>query len=206
MRQIAAGRASEIFDLGDGWILRRFREGGDPEREALVMRHAAAHGYPVPRVFDVQAEALVLERISGPTMMEYLRRHPWRFHAQALVLAGLHQRLHGIDAPAPLGPGALLHLDLHPGNVILSPAGPVVIDWTNARGGDPALDLALTWVIGATSGGVLGRLVARTLLAQCDRGEILRALPAAGELRLSDPNVTTGERRAVERLLRSQCA
>jgi aminoglycoside phosphotransferase (APT) family kinase protein len=51
----------------------------------------------------------------------------------------------------------LLHLDLHSDNVLLSRRGPVVIDWTNARAGDPALDVALTWVIGATSGGLVGR-------------------------------------------------
>lgn len=38
----------------------------------------------------------------------------------------------------------MLHLDLHPGNVILTVAGPVVIDWTDVLRGDPALDLAQT--------------------------------------------------------------
>ena len=41
----------------------------------------------------------------------------------------------------------MLHLDLHPANVILSPDGPVVIDWTNGARGDAAADLALTWII-----------------------------------------------------------
>jgi hypothetical protein len=40
VKLIASGRASEIFDLGDGRVLRRFRAGGDREREALVMEHA----------------------------------------------------------------------------------------------------------------------------------------------------------------------
>src|SRR5689334_19768440 len=57
MKLIAAGRASEIFNLGDGRVLRRFKTRGDPYREALVMRHAALHGYAVPRVFGVMADA-----------------------------------------------------------------------------------------------------------------------------------------------------
>lgn len=39
---------------------------------------------------------------------------------------------------------ALLHGDLHPGNVLLSPAGPVVIDWFDACIGPPVADVART--------------------------------------------------------------
>jgi aminoglycoside phosphotransferase (APT) family kinase protein len=205
MKLIASGRASEIFDLEDGRVLRRFKAGGDPAREALVMRHAASHGYPVPRVLEVSGDALVLERIEGPTMLAELRRRPWRVRRHARELAQLHKRLHEIAAPQSLpeaGPGdRLLHLDLHPDNVLLSPAGPVVIDWTNARRGDPALDVALTWVIAATSGGLQGRLFLRWFLPHFDRESVLTALPAAGERRIADPNVTDGERNAVRRLV-----
>ena len=168
------------------------------------MRHADAHGYPVPRVLEVTADALVLERIEGSTMLDVLRRRPWTLRRHAALLARLHERLHEIAAPPTLpavGPGdRLLHLDLHPDNVILSRDGPFVIDWTNARRGDPALDVALTWVI-ATSGGPLARLFLRWFLAGFDREELLRALPAAAELRVADGNVTESERRAVRRLL-----
>ncbi len=127
MKLIAAGRASEIFDLADGRVLRRFRAGGDPEREALVMEHAHRHGYPVPRVLEVTPDALVLDRIEGPTMLEELRRRPWTLRRNASVLAELHEQLHEIVAPSGLpaagGGDRLLHLDLHPDNVILSPGG-----------------------------------------------------------------------------------
>jgi len=199
-RSIGAGRASEISDLGDGRVLRR---GGNPEREARVMAHASANGYRVPQVFEVGANALVLERIDGPTMLDDLWRRPWRLARHAATLARLHRELHEIDAPPELGEGRLLHMDLHPENVMLSPTGPVVIDWTNARAGDRALDVAMTWVIGATSGGVPGRLFVRTFLTHFDRTEIRRALPAAGEIRIADPNVTDEEREAVRRLVGS---
>jgi aminoglycoside phosphotransferase (APT) family kinase protein len=205
MRVIASGRASEILDLGDGRVLRRFKGTGDPELEAQVMRHAGSHGYPVPEVLEVTTDALVLERIEGRTMLQDLYRRPWRVRRYASQLAELHKRLHEIAAPPGLRDAGigdrLLHLDLHPDNVLLSAAGPVVIDWTNARRGDPALDVALTWVIGATSGGPLGRLFVRTFLAHFDRGELVRALPLAAERRIADPNVTERERAAVRRLV-----
>lgn len=37
---------------------------------------------------------------------------------------------------------ALLHGDLHPGNILLSPTGPVVIDWFDACIGPPVADIA----------------------------------------------------------------
>ena len=134
MKLLAEGRASEIFDLGDGRVLRRFKRGGDPGFEARVMEHARLHGFPVPAVHEVRDDALVLDRVDGPTMLDAadLERHP-------ALLAGLHAQLHEI----PFEGATLLHRDLHPGNVILSSDGPVVVDWTNAGAGEPAFDVAL---------------------------------------------------------------
>lgn len=208
MKLVAEGRASEIFDVGNGRVLRRFKRGGNPEREALVMRHALQHGFPVPQVFEVGADSLVLERVDGATMVEELFRHPATVAQNASLLAGLHHRLHEIEAPAGLAAVVsgtrLLHLDLHPENVILSPTGPVVVDWTNARRGDPAFDVAVTWVIGETStgGGHLVRSFLRSFLSHFDRDEVLRSLPAAAEWRIADVNVTDDERRAVRDLVR----
>lgn len=206
MKLIAAGRASEIYDLGGGRVLRRFRAGGNPEREVLVMEHARAKGYPVPRVLELAHDSLVLERIEGPTMLADLQRRPWRLRAHARMLAELHDRLHTIVAPPALpaaGEGdRLLHLDLHPENVILSPGGPVVVDWANARRGQPPLDVAMVWVIGATSGGLPGRVFLRPFLSQFDREKVVQALPRAAERRIADVNVTDREREAVRRLVR----
>lgn len=194
MKQLAAGRASNVYELDEHRVLRL---GGDPEREARIMAHARAAGYPVPEVLEVRPDGLVLERIQGATMLADLRRRPWRLRSSALLLASLHERLHAI----PYEDGSLLHLDLHPDNVLLSPAGPVVIDWTNAGTGAPALDVALTWTILATSGGLPGRAFARFFLAAFDREELRQALPAAAAYRSGDRNVTEAERRAVRALL-----
>ncbi len=75
------------------------------------------------------------------------------------------------------------------------------MDWTNARRGEPALDVALTWVIGATSGGVAGRVFLRAFLPHFDRDELVRALPAAAAMRIADVNVTAKERELVRRLI-----
>jgi Ser/Thr protein kinase RdoA (MazF antagonist) len=205
VKPIASGRASDILDLGDGRVLRRFKAGGDAEREALVMDHARAHGYPVPRVDEVRADGLVLERVDGRTMSQELRRRPWLLGRHAQLLARLHRALHELPAPAGLpaidGGDRLLHLDLHPDNIMLSRAGPVVIDWTNARAGKPMADVAQTWVVLATSGGAGGRLFLRWFLPLFDNRELVGALPEAAERRIADLNVTDDERRAVRRLV-----
>jgi hypothetical protein len=205
VKLIGGGRASEIYDLGDGRVLRRFRAGGDPEREALVMEHARAHGYPVPRVHEVTDDGLVLDRIEGPTMLRDLTRRLWRIRRHAALLGELHERLHAIAAPPALGAvgtgDRLLHLDLHPDNVILSPGGPFVVDWTNAARGEPALDVALTWLILATNGGLMARPFLHEFLSTFDRDEVARALPAATDFRLADPNVSDDERETVRRFV-----
>lgn len=95
MTRLGAGRASTVTDLGDGRVLRR---GGSPAREAEIMGHARRAGYPVPAVLEVRADALVLERIDGPTMMQDLRRRPWRLASHARLLAELHRRLHAVPS------------------------------------------------------------------------------------------------------------
>lgn len=179
-----------MTDLGDGTVLRT---GGDPEREARLMRLAAGHGVRVPRVVDVRDDGLVLERIHGTTMSATLLRRPWTAFRQVATLAELHDRLHRV----PLDGGSLLHLDLHPDNVLLERAGPVLIDWTNARAGRPELDLALTWLILATSGGLPGRALAALFRRRVGVDRIRAGLPDARGFRLADPNVTDAERRRV---------
>ncbi len=180
-----------MFDLGDGRELRRFIAGGDAEREAMVMRHASAHGYPVPKVLEVRDGELILELITGPSMRE---------RADAAMLADLHARLHAIVAPPELpsaGPGdRLIHLDLHPENVILSADGPVVIDWTNACRGSPALDVAMTYLLCTVHGGEPGRELARAFVTFFDLDELREAMSVAAELRCADRNVTQDERDA----------
>ena len=153
---IGAGRAADVYALDERRVLRRYRNGESSEREAAVMAYLAEAGFPVPRVHDASGPDLVLERLGGRDMLADLSARPWLARRHARTLAGLHDRLHAITAPpslrAPFGPGGrVLHLDLHPGNVMLTPAGPVVIDWSNVAAGPAAADVAMAWLIIATS-------------------------------------------------------
>ena len=191
--RIKQGRASSVTDRGDGTVLRT---GGDPATEAGIMALAHERGFPVPRVLEVRADGLVLERIGGPTMGDAIRRRPWQAAGHVRLLVDLHERLHRI----PFEGATLVHFDLHPENVLMSPSGPVVIDWTNARAGDGSSDVAMTWVILATSAGLPGRALARLFERRVGREVLTRGLEGARAFRLADPHVSDAERDRVRRL------
>jgi aminoglycoside phosphotransferase (APT) family kinase protein len=153
---IGRGRAADVYALDAGRVLRRYRTPYLCTAEAELMRYLRQAGYPVPEVFDVDGPDLVMERLEGPDMLAALARRPWQAARYARLLAGLHDRLHQLAAPAglrrPYGAGdRVMHLDLHPGNVMLTADGPVVIDWSNASAGPPGADVAMTIVIMACS-------------------------------------------------------
>jgi len=186
------GRASRVTDLGDGTVLR---VGGVPAREAHIMEHVRRHGFLVPRVEEVRPDALVLERISGPTMGRDLRDRPWMAGRHVRTLVGLHERLHEIEFEG----ACVVHFDLHPDNVLLSPEGPVVIDWTNARSGEAAQDLAMTWLILETSAGLAGRLLAWLFRSRVGSEAIRQGLAEARAFRVADPSVSEAERARARR-------
>ena len=212
---LAAGRDADIFAYGPDLVLRRSRLGRSMEREANVMQHVAAHGYPAPRVEDVRAGGaeLIMERVNGPTMLHALADDASTIGRHAETLAALHQQLHEIPAPDWLdrflegGDGCVVHLDLHPLNVILSERGPVLIDWTNARRGAAAADVATTWLVLAAAelpdGGALSGLRETFLRQFLDRFELapVRAiLPAVAAWKCEDRNMRPSEIAAMRRL------
>jgi aminoglycoside phosphotransferase (APT) family kinase protein len=210
---LASGRAADVYDLGDGTVLRRYRDGGhDVEREAEVMRWVAERGVPVPRVDDASGRDIVMERIDGRTMFEELEASPRRALRIGRALAHLQARLAEVPSPDWLmapgfapepGGDRVLHLDLHPMNVILSPNGPVLIDWANAAGGPAGFDAALSYVTMATFGTtdrtqeLVRRAVVWAFRRARGRAVLDPYVAVACDHRLADPRLTPDERVAV---------
>ncbi|MET7568743.1 phosphotransferase [Streptomyces sp. NPDC005492] len=144
---IGSGRTADVYEIDEAWVLRRNREDwGDAAAEGAVMEHVRAHGYPVPRVrVGTSRTDLVMERLTGPTMLEAFARGSIGAREAGITLAALLRRLHAIPGRRP--GTRVLHLDLHPENVMLTPAGPRVIDWGTAEDGDPGLDWGLSAII-----------------------------------------------------------
>ncbi len=223
---LASGRDADIYEYGPRLVLRRSRTPGrSMEGEARTMEYVRSHGFPVPAVEFVSDDAteLVMERLSGPSMLGLLERRPWSLRSTAAVLADLHHRLHEIPAPdwvrrAPWGGDtgeALLHLDLHPLNVMMTGAGPVVIDWTNASAGSPASDVALTWAIvacaeipgGAFKRAAFGRFRAglvSAFLGHFDVDAVLAHLGPVVGWKVADANLGEAEKTSMRALVRRQ--
>lgn len=215
---IGRGRDCDVFEAGPGRVLRRNRDGRSTEAEAMTMRHCAAHGYPVPEVFDADGTDIVMQRLDGPTMLGEMSARPWTMRAKARVLADLVDRIGRVPLPdhelpaAIEGGDVLAHLDLHPDNVVLTAGGPMVIDWSNAAVGTAGLDAANTWLT-LSAGQPDGSAVMRTVVAAgrrffvhgfvsaIDRAAAVRMLPIALDLRLLDPNQSDGERASMTALV-----
>jgi aminoglycoside phosphotransferase (APT) family kinase protein len=209
---LATGRDSDIYEYGPGLVLRRSREGHSMADEARTMAFMRQQGYPVPAVEEVSDDGfeLVMERIEGVTMVEAIGKAPWTVRRQGATLADLHRRLHEIEAPdflpaTPVGSGTkVLHLDLHPLNVMIGPKGAFVIDWPNARRGDPDVDVGLAWVLMAAgqipgSGpkarlmGLFRSLLVNGFLSHFDRHAVSRLLPQIVEMKVQDPHMSEAE-------------
>jgi aminoglycoside phosphotransferase (APT) family kinase protein len=215
-RVIGAGREAEMVDLGGGRILRRPWVPRPLDHEVHVMRVVREAGYPVPEVHELRPDGVVMERVDGPTMLDDLAAHPWRVGRHARTLADLHHRLHAIPADetlrghwGPPDPGDVVtHGDLHPDNVLLSPAGPVVIDWSNSGRGPGGADVADAWLLlaaaQAPNRGLLRVLVAALrarfldqFLRQAGREEAAWFLEMAARRRTVDPELSETERAAM---------
>jgi len=207
---LAPGRASIIYDLRDGTVLRRYvGSARSAEPEAEVMRLAAAAGVSVPVVHSATGPDIRMAHVPGPTMLSDLIDHPDRAASHGRVLADLHASLDQVR-PRDGSDLRLVHGDLHPGNVVLSESGPVLLDWTNHRFAYRSLDLALTWLIlacfapdpgdaSAPSGRVRCALL-ESFLGAVDRSAAAAALDDAATIRRADPATTAVEYIRIEQL------
>ncbi|MER5398626.1 phosphotransferase [Streptomyces sp. NPDC002599] len=200
-RLLGSGRSADVYEIDEAWVLRRDREGwGDATAEAAVMQHVHSHGYPVPGVRAATGGDLVMERLSGPTMLEAFGQGLLSAQEAGLTLARLLRKLHVVPARLSADPAVrVLHLDLRPDNVMLTPDGPKVIDWSDAEEGAPGLDWAMSAVIlaqVAVGGEAIGGVAEETLEALLDGNEdqvTEEGLEEAGSRRAADPTMGTRE-------------
>ena len=242
-RLIGAGRAADVYDLGGGRVLRRYRISAEltsPEvadrvndqvmREARLMLFLRSSGLGVPEVFDAGGTDLVMARIDGIDLLTDLSRRPWRAASHAITLARMHDQLHEIPAPdwlpRPLGESEgegqgesegdrVMHLDLHPGNVMSTADGPMIIDWSNGAAGPPGADVAMAALIMTVSEVDDLRFPVRLIAERLRRQVVAKfeqqvshdhrpyLIPAA-RLRMIDRNVRPAEIAVLQRLIDSQ--
>jgi tRNA A-37 threonylcarbamoyl transferase component Bud32 len=181
-------------------------------QEARIMEYVRVQGFSVPAVQEISADGLdmVMERIDGPDMVALMGNRPWTIPRLGRTLADLHHELHELTAPewlvdAPIGHGVgLLHLDLHPLNVMMSSRGPVVIDWARACRGDPAVDVAVAWILMAAGdvstsrfmGKILGlarSALVKSFLGSVEIDVVRQTLGDAVAWKVKDPHISAAE-------------
>ncbi|WP_449386170.1 phosphotransferase [Cellulomonas soli] len=214
---VASGAFADVYAIDEARVLRRYRSGRDASGEVQLLAHVVAHGFPAPRVLEAHGPDLVMERLHGPTLLQAVVAGMMPLREGAEILADLHHRLHAIPAPSDwtstgvaqdwahaTGGPVIAHLDLHPGNVILSDThGPSLVDWANARTATAELDVALTALIlaevavdddGEFARGARALTAAFLASAHVDpRG----SLEDAVAVRRQDPGLVAGERELV---------
>ena len=181
---IAVGRTSKVYAVGSERAAKVLNAGVPAhwaEAEAAFTTAIRFLGIRVPEVHDVTTidgrTAIVLERISGPSMWEEMMASPSRLDELVHEFVQLQRAIHSAGVPVGLpssssrmrakicrveslstadhteacdmvsalpSGAALLHGDLHPGNVLMSADGPVVIDWFDATIGHPITDVVRT--------------------------------------------------------------
>ena len=171
---IARGRNADVYLMNDTQVLRRLNTGATTYPNVDLLMHLSALGYPTARILEVDGTDLVMERLHGPNMLQALDAGEVSMGAAVRILLDLHNALHtlppptapresaerasadGTRSPQPPARGrrprrrgqiSMLHLDLHPGNILLTDSGPQVIDWESARLGSAGVDLATTALV-----------------------------------------------------------
>lgn len=222
---IARGRNADVYLMNDTQVLRRLHTGALTYPNIDLLRHLNSLGYPTARIIEADGTDLILERLHGPNLLQALDAGEVSLSQGVRILLDLHSSLHALPlppippvtlstdrmsgtsgtvarVPAPATPRSgtsMLHLDLHPGNVLLTADGPRVIDWESARLGSAGVDLATTALIFAevvVDGNEYARAAQRMLRHFTrEADESFRAyLTDAGAIRSTFTNIDPAER------------
>jgi aminoglycoside phosphotransferase (APT) family kinase protein len=182
LRSVGRGFTSDVFEWSAGRAVKLFHPSVPLEviqRKYANTRAIFAAGLPSPAVHGLVTvngrTGIVLDLVSGPTMLQAVQARPWTMLGAVRRLADLQsqilrrkcpdlpsfkdrlrRRIESAGSPPDFTEQALAwlaglpdgesvcHGDIHPGNVIETANGPMVIDWDSATCGDPAGDVAIT--------------------------------------------------------------
>jgi len=184
---VGEGRTSDVYGWGADSVVKVPRAWVPDDWaaiEAQLSSEVVRCGVSAPEVRDLTSvdgrQAVVFERIEGPTLWSEMVDRPSEIPALGRAMADLQREIHStgpsgslpdvvertcskIDDATELSDGdrrdaksivrslprgaALLHGDLHPGNVIVSPRGLVTIDWFDAAVGHPLADVVRTSIM-----------------------------------------------------------
>lgn len=109
LERLGAGREAEVFAWDEGRVLRLARDpeaAGMIERERLALAAAHGAGARVPGAYErVTVDGrpgVILDRVDGADLLEWLGRRPWALRSVARTLGRQHAALHRVEAPAGL--------------------------------------------------------------------------------------------------------
>ncbi|MEP7764721.1 phosphotransferase [Sanguibacter sp. 25GB23B1] len=151
---LTRGRSSDVYLLNDTEVVRRLHDRDDTFRNVDLIRHLNAEHFPTARVVHAQGPDLIMERLNGATLLQALDVQDVGITDGVRILLDLHETLHALPLPPSgvasrvVGRGeCIVHLDLHPANVLMTSDGPFLIDWESAGLGPAGLDLAMTALV-----------------------------------------------------------
>ena len=108
---VAHGGQAEIYDYGDGKVLRVAKRPQDFDRiryEYSVYSILAESGISVPRAYELVtvdgAPAIIMDKVAGSTMMSGIARNPLQLTTRARELARLHLGLREFNVASGLTP------------------------------------------------------------------------------------------------------
>ncbi len=106
LQRLDEGRTAEIFAWDDGRILKLYRAEFPrdwADWEAKITRAISEAGVPAPRVFEVldieERRGIIMERVSGPSLIADLIAHLFSTVKHARLLAELHAQMHEQSIP-----------------------------------------------------------------------------------------------------------
>ncbi|MGB5757552.1 MAG: aminoglycoside phosphotransferase family protein [Acidimicrobiales bacterium] len=124
--EVVKGRESVVFERIDGQSMWQQVRDGSRDVSSVAIELAeiqlAVHGANAPSL-----------------LLEFADRVGPKIDAAHVLSAGERNEARRILASLPRG-SSLCHGDLHPGNVLMSDRGPIVIDWYDAAAGSPIAD------------------------------------------------------------------